>query len=120
MRVSTVLPVQDWRACSRAAREAEEDGFDTVQTNELRHDPFAPLAFAALATERVDLVTSVAIAFPRSPMIVANQAWDINRHSGGRFVLGLGCVDAMVIGFENPEQIDQMFSRIETVLKELA
>jgi probable F420-dependent oxidoreductase len=35
-------------------------------------------------------VPSVAIAFPRSPMIVANQSWDLNRHSKGRFVVGLG------------------------------
>jgi aryl-alcohol dehydrogenase-like predicted oxidoreductase len=35
-----------------------------------------------------------------------------------RFVLGLGCVDAMVIGFESPQQIDQIFQRVETVLKE--
>ena len=90
MRVSTVLPVRDWRACGPAARAAEADGFDCVQSNELRHDPFAPLAFAALATERVTLATSVAIAFPRSPMIVANHAWDLARHSNGRFVLGLG------------------------------
>lgn len=34
-----------------------------------------------------------------------------------RFVLGLGCVDAMVIGFERPEQIDQLMERIETALK---
>jgi hypothetical protein len=33
-----------------------------------------------------------------------------------RFVLGLGCVDAMVIGFESPEQIDQILRRVETVL----
>jgi probable F420-dependent oxidoreductase len=90
MRVSTVLPVQDWRACGPAAQAAETDGYDCVQSNELRHDPFAPLAFAALATERIALATSVAIAFPRSPMIVANQAWDLARHSNGRFVLGLG------------------------------
>ena len=90
MRVSLVLPVEDWRACGPAARAAEDDGFDAVTANELRHDPFAPLAFAALATERVQLATSVAIAFPRSPMIVANQAWDLARHARGRFVLGLG------------------------------
>lgn len=90
MRVSTVLPVRDWRDCGPAAQAAEEDGYDSVQSNELRHDPFAPLAFAALATERVALATSVAIAFPRSPMIVANHAWDLARHSDGRFVLGLG------------------------------
>ena len=90
MRVSTVLPVEDWAACGPAARQAEEDGFDCVTANELRHDPFAPLAFAALATQRVELATSVAIAFPRSPMIVANHAWDLHRHSKGRFVVGLG------------------------------
>jgi predicted aldo/keto reductase-like oxidoreductase len=37
-----------------------------------------------------------------------------------RFVLGLGCVDAMVIGFESTEQIDQIMSRVETVLRELS
>jgi probable F420-dependent oxidoreductase len=90
MRVSTKLPVEDWAACGPAARQAEDDGFDCVTTNELRHEPFTPLAFAALATQRVRLATSVAIAFPRSPMIVANHAWDLQRHSEGRLILGLG------------------------------
>ena len=90
MRVSMSLPSHDWSLCGPAARQAEDDGFDSVQSNELKYDPFAPLAFAALATERVQLVTSVAIAFPRSPMIVANQAWDLHKHSKGRFVVGLG------------------------------
>jgi probable F420-dependent oxidoreductase len=90
MRVSIGLPVADWRACAAVARQAEDDGADAVTASELKHDPFTPLAFAALATERVQLVTSVAIAFPRSPMIVANQTWDLHSHSKGRFVLGLG------------------------------
>ncbi len=90
MRVSMGLPGDDWSQCGPAARQAEDDGFDSVHSNELKHDPFAPLNFAALATERVQLVTSVAIAFPRSPMIVANQAWDLHKHSKGRFVVGLG------------------------------
>ena len=90
MRVSMGLPVADWQACATLARQAEDDGADAVTASELKHDPFAPLAFAAMATERVALVPSVAIAFPRSPMVIANQAWDINRHSKGRFVVGLG------------------------------
>lgn len=90
MRVSMGLPVHDWSACAAAARQAEEDGVDVLTSNELRHDPFTPLAFAAMATERVMLVPSVAIAFPRSPMIVANHAWDLQRHSKGRFAVGLG------------------------------
>jgi probable F420-dependent oxidoreductase len=90
MRVSAVLPVADWRQCGPAASAAEADGFDSVQANERAHDPFVPLAFSALATSRVQLVTSVAIAFPRSPMVMASQAWGLHGHSGGRFVLGLG------------------------------
>jgi aryl-alcohol dehydrogenase-like predicted oxidoreductase len=34
-----------------------------------------------------------------------------------RFVLGLGCVDAFVIGFESPQQIDQIMKLAETALK---
>lgn len=90
MRVSIGLPVSDWQACAAAAKQAEDDGADAVTASELKHDPFTPLAFAAMATQRVALVPSVAIAFPRSPMVVANLAWDINRHSKGRFVVGLG------------------------------
>ena len=90
MRVSTVLPVSDWAACGPFARDAEASGFDSVQANELRHDPFTPLAFAAVATQQIELATSVAIAFPRSPMIVANQSWDLHLQSHGRFTLGLG------------------------------
>lgn len=35
-----------------------------------------------------------------------------------RFVLGLGCVDAFVIGFEDPKQIDEVCTLIEEVLAE--
>ena len=90
MYVSRSLPDNDWAACGPTARSAEDDGCDVVQSHELKHDPFAPLAFAAMATERVRLVTSVAISFPRSPMILANQAWDLHKHSKGRVILGLG------------------------------
>jgi probable F420-dependent oxidoreductase len=90
MRVSTVLPYHDWNDCGPAARVAEQDGIDVIQCPELANDPFIPLAFAAMGSERVELASSVAIAFPRSPMIVANLAWDLARHSKGRFVLGLG------------------------------
>jgi probable F420-dependent oxidoreductase len=57
---------------------------------ENKHDPFLAHAVAALATEHVELATSVAIAFPRSPMVVANVSWDLQVASRGRFVLGLG------------------------------
>src|SRR6202140_1410952 len=90
MRVFTVLPLRHWRDAAPAAQAAEAAGFDAVMTVELRHDPFTPLALAALATERVELTPSVAIAFPRSPTVMAHTAWDLQANSNGRFVLGLG------------------------------
>jgi probable F420-dependent oxidoreductase len=90
MRVFTALPSGRWREAARASAAAEAAGFDALTTVELGHDPFAPLAFAALATRRIELTTSVAVAFPRSPTVMASQAWDLHTHADGRFVLGLG------------------------------
>ncbi|HEY3911839.1 MAG TPA: TIGR03617 family F420-dependent LLM class oxidoreductase [Stellaceae bacterium] len=90
MRVFAALPAGRWRDAGPFAAAAEAAGFDAVTTVELGHDPFAPLAFAALATSRIELTTSVAVAFPRSPTVIASQAWDLQANSGGRFVLGLG------------------------------
>lgn len=90
MRIETTLPLGDWRAVAPAARRAEAQGFDGLTTPEITGDPFVPLAFAALATERIQLGTAIAVAFPRSPMVVANVAWDLQVNSRGRFVLGLG------------------------------
>lgn len=73
-----------------AAREAEAWGLDGLWTSETQHDPFLPIAVAAEHTRRVELGTAIAVAFPRSPMVVAYTAWDLARWSGGRFLLGLG------------------------------
>lgn len=75
---------------AREAREAEALGFDGVTTPEAGHDPFLPLAVAAEHTRTVQLGTNVAIAFPRSPMVTAQLAWDLQALSSGRFRLGLG------------------------------
>ncbi len=90
MRVLTSLPQEDLRKVPDAARQAEAAGFDGLMTQENRNDPFLSLGVAAVATERIGLGTAVAIAFPRSPMVVANAAWDLQIASRGRFVLGLG------------------------------
>ena len=75
---------------SATAASAEEMGFAGLWTSETKHDSFLPLAIAANETEEVELGTSVAIAFSRSPMEVAQTAWDLQDLSGGRFILGLG------------------------------
>lgn len=90
MKVWLSLPLGDWRAVEPAALAAEEAGLYGLATSELAHDPFAPLILASLRTSRVALATSIAVAFPRSPMVVASTAWDLQANSGGRFQLGLG------------------------------
>src|SRR5215204_4418090 len=72
------------------ARAAESLGFAGLWTSETKHDAFLPLAIAANETEKIQLGTSVAIAFSRSPMEVAQTAWDLQALSDGRFVLGIG------------------------------
>ncbi len=72
------------------AQKAEADGFDCITCGELSHDSMLTMAVAATATERIGLQTSVTIAFPRSPMVLAMEAWDLQHLSGGRFTLGLG------------------------------
>ncbi|MSP66897.1 MAG: TIGR03617 family F420-dependent LLM class oxidoreductase [Alphaproteobacteria bacterium] len=68
----------------------EAIGFDGVRTTETRHDPFLPLLLAAEHSRRLTLTTSIAVAFARSPMTVAQTAHDLNALARGRFILGLG------------------------------
>lgn len=75
---------------ARNARDLEALGYDGLISAEISHDPFLPLAIAAEHTERVDLWTSIAVAFARNPMTLANIGHDLQSFSGGRFTLGLG------------------------------
>jgi probable F420-dependent oxidoreductase len=75
-------------AAERAPR-LEALGVDGVFSFENAHDLFFPLVAAAPVCS-LDLMTNVAIAFPRSPMHLAHAAYDLQLLSGGRFRLGLG------------------------------
>ena len=90
MRILTQLPQDELAAVPSAARAAETAGFNGLTTSENKNDPFLALAVAAVATQHASLQTSIAIAFSRSPMAVANVCWDLQSASRGRFVLGLG------------------------------
>lgn len=71
-------------------RELEEMGYDGALVAETNHDPFLPLLLGARASERIELMTSIAVAFARSPMTLANVGHDLNAYSKGRLTLGLG------------------------------
>jgi probable F420-dependent oxidoreductase len=88
MLIDTSLGQLETAAADAAAAEAE--GYDGAFTGEVSNDPFLPLALAAASTQRIDLGTSIAVAFARSPMSLAYTAYDLQRFTRGRLVLGLG------------------------------
>jgi probable F420-dependent oxidoreductase len=75
---------------AQTASTLERRGYDCCWTAEINHDPFLPLVLAAEHTTRIELGTSIAVAFARNPMTVANVGWDLQAYSQGRFLLGLG------------------------------
>jgi probable F420-dependent oxidoreductase len=72
------------------AHRLEQLGLDGAFTFEGPHDAFTPLILAAGATTTLELATNVAIAFPRNPVQLAHQAYDLQLLTRGRFSLGLG------------------------------
>lgn len=90
MKIDVQTLVPNLREMPEMARSVEALGFDCLWTSETQHDPFLPLALAAEHTEKIELGTAIAVAFPRSPTVLAHIAWDLQAASNGRFILGLG------------------------------
>jgi probable F420-dependent oxidoreductase len=72
------------------ARRVEALGYDGLCVPDAVHDGLLLCQAALRATTRLRAATSVLVCFPRSPMMVAIAAWDLQAASGGRFELGLG------------------------------
>lgn len=89
MRMDAFLPDGLAGAAALAAR-AEAAGFGAVWAGEVASDPMLALAAATTSTSHIELGSAVVLAFARSPMVVAEQAWAIARATDGRFTLGLG------------------------------
>ena len=85
---ATSSPTPD--GCAEEAVAFEQMGLDAAWTFEASHDPFLPLVLAADRTQSIKLGTAIAVAFARNPMTCAVTAWDLQRLSKGRFILGLG------------------------------
>ncbi len=88
MKIDTML--SGLEGVADQARRLEDLGVDGAFTFEGPHDVFTPLILAATATSSLELLTNVAIAFPRNPIQLAHQAYDLQTISKGRFTLGLG------------------------------
>ena len=107
----------------RAVAELTEAGADGLFTFEGPRDPFLPLAVAATVPSRALLYPNLAIALPRSPMNLAQLAWDLQRASTGRFLLGLGTqvrrhiVDRYGARWESPvEQLGEWLAALRAIM----
>ena len=80
----------DLAKAGQSAKDVEAAGYSGAWTAETAHDPFLPLALAAEHTTTLEIGTSIAVAFARNPMLLANIGWDLQAFSKGRFILGLG------------------------------
>ncbi len=89
MKVDTQL-TPDWHQIPEHIKKLEEQGYDGAGTAEMNHDPFFPLLLAAEHSKSIELHTGIAVAFARSPMVLANLGHDLNAYSKGRFTMGLG------------------------------
>jgi probable F420-dependent oxidoreductase len=72
------------------ARRLAAIGYDGLYTLEGPSDPFLPLAIASEHAPDLTIATGIAVAFPRNPSHIAYQAWDLQRFSKGKFMLGIG------------------------------
>ena len=86
MKISTSITGIDYQHLVDHLKTLESAGFSSVSTQENRLNPFLPLSIAAAGSQVLELKTSVAIAFARSPMVTAQIAWELARASEGRFV----------------------------------
>ena len=72
IKIDCAMITRDPAEASEASKRLEDLGYDGAYTFEGPHEPFLPLAAAALATKKLELLTSIAVAFSRNPMTLAN------------------------------------------------
>ncbi len=111
-----VMPAADAAVVKMMAEMAEQQGLTGLFSPQVYGPPFIPLAAAAMATESVKLASGIAIAAARSPTETAMAALDMDRLSGGRFILGLGSsVSAWTTGVFGAPPIKPLTHLRETV-----
>ena len=82
--------ISSWRDSAALATKLERGGFSGILYTETKHVPWMMIAASSLAAPSLTFLTGIAVAFPRSPMISAQIAWELARNTEGRFRLGLG------------------------------
>ena len=89
LRFDAMIGPQPLRQAGDVARRVADAGFSGLVVTEAGRTAYLTCAAATLAAD-IDVLTGIAVAFPRSPMVTAATAWELAEASGGRFRLGLG------------------------------
>ncbi|MBV8693007.1 MAG: TIGR03617 family F420-dependent LLM class oxidoreductase [Actinobacteria bacterium] len=89
MRVDLMAMGTNLRDTGALAKQAADAGFSGALITESGRTAYLSCAAIALAAD-IDILTGIAVAFPRSPMITASNAWELQEASNGRFRLGIG------------------------------
>ncbi|NQW16912.1 MAG: TIGR03617 family F420-dependent LLM class oxidoreductase [Chloroflexi bacterium] len=71
-------------------KRLERLGFDVAATSEVMNEATMRWTLAAHVSTSIEVSTHVIIAFPRSPFVLAQMAWELQRMTGGRISIGLG------------------------------
>ena len=90
MKFDYIFPNLSPTKAPEMARRAARIGYDGFFTAETGHEPFLPMCLASQAEPGLEVGTAITLAFPRSPMVMAQLAWDMQIVAGGKFILGLG------------------------------
>ena len=90
MHIDVMVGTMTWAESADLAVRLEGAGFSGMLFTETSQVPWMSIAAAATAAPTLEFSTGIAVAFPRSPMIAAQVAWELARNTGGRFRLGLG------------------------------
>lgn len=90
MKFDLMVGSNTWQRTADLARQVEQAGFSGMLFTESSQVPWMMIAAAAMAAPTLEFSTGIAVAFPRSPMMSAQIAWELAQNTGGRFRLGLG------------------------------
>jgi len=89
LKFDAMVGAQPLRRAGELARQAAQAGLSGLVVTEAGRTAYLTCGAMAVAAD-IDLLTGIAVAFPRSPMVTASAAWELAEASGGRFRLGLG------------------------------
>ena len=89
LKFDAMLPAQPLRRAAELGRRASEAGLSGLVVTEAGRTAYLTCGALVVAAD-LDVLTGIAVAFPRSPMVTAAAAWELAEASGGRFRLGLG------------------------------